>query len=120
MTNNNSNNLTRRSIIVNVVSEIAPFVLVDERPSPFARAEATKRRYMAELDKLLIAYEREITESLAGADFSPTSRLAEVDGYLHRLDGVMRAHKRQTFERAAQAERLERGSAWIDQAQESV
>jgi hypothetical protein len=114
VTNSNSKTLPQRSMDVNVQSTILPFVLVDERPSPFARAEAIKRRYMTELDKLLIAYEREIAESLANADFSQTYRLAEADAYLHRLGRIVRAHERQTSERAARAELAERGAAWVD------
>jgi len=75
------------------------------RPSPCAGAEAIKHRYTSRLDKLLTAYQRDIAASLSDADFSPAYKAGEVDGYLHRLDGVMRAHKRKTFDRVAAAEK---------------
>jgi hypothetical protein len=90
------------------------YVLVDERPSPFARAERVKREYSARLDALLTKYEREIASALSDADFSPAYRLAEIDGYLHRLGSVQRAHEHQKAKRAAQAELAERGSAWVN------
>jgi hypothetical protein len=110
VTNSNSRTLTQRSIDVNVQSAISPFVRVD----PFARAEQVKREYATTLDALLTEYERDIASALSDTDFSAAYRLAEIDGYLHRLGSVLRAHERQTSERAARAELAERGAAWVD------
>ena len=105
MTNNNAkSSITQRSMDVNVQSTILPFVLIDERPSPFARAEQVKREYAAKLDALLTEYEREIAASLAGEDFSEAYLRGEIDAYLARLSRVLRAHERRTFERAATAD----------------
>jgi hypothetical protein len=107
--------LPNKSVVDNVN---LPYVLVSERPSPFIRAEKIKREYAARLDALLTEYESEIAASLAGEDFSEAYRLAETDAYLARLGQILRAHERQTSERAAHAERLERGSAWVKQTAE--
>jgi hypothetical protein len=93
------------------------YILVGERPSPFKHAEAIKRRYVTRLDKLLAAYEREISASLDGSNFSPTYKAAEIDGYLHRLSQVLRAHEGRASERAAAAELAERGQAWVEQTE---
>jgi len=106
--------MSKQTISYSDRSVNSTYVLISERPSFFVRADATLSRFMIELDKILIAYEHEIAESLAGAEFSRGYRLAEIDGYLHRLGSVLRAHERQTSERAAQAELAERGSAWVN------
>lgn len=111
----NSHSISQSEVFVNPT-----YILIDERPSPFARAEQVKREFSTRLDALLTDYEREIAASLSDADFSHAYRLAEIDAYLARLSRVLRTHERQTSERAVAAELAERGQAWTEQAQGGV
>ena len=102
MTNNDSGNIPRISIDVNI------------QPSPFARADQVKRDYSARLGRLLSKYEHELAVALNVDALSPTYQLAEVAGYISRVGQVVRRHEQLAIDRAAAAELAERGEAWVN------
>jgi len=97
-----------------VQSTISPYVLVDARSSPFARAEEVKHNFMTRLDALLSEFERELTAALNVDSLSPTYQLAELGGYISRAGQALRHREQLAIDRAAQAEQAERSQAWVN------
>jgi hypothetical protein len=107
----NSHSLSHSELSVNPTH-----TLVDERPSPFTRAEQVKREFSIRLDALLSEYKTALAEALNVDSLSPAYQVGEIAGYVSRLGRILRAHEQLAIDRAAAAERRERGT-WVKQTQ---